>query len=72
MKNSILFYVAEGNVNSGTTLENSWVILNMLNIKLPYDTAIPRYISKSNGNKNPTKTHAQVFIEPLFTISKKW
>ena len=43
----------------------------MLNIELPYDSAIfPRYISKELKTHIHTKTHTQMFIAELFIIGK--
>ena len=45
-----------------------WQFLEKLNIKLPYDPAIPKELKRGTQ----TGTYMPVFIAALFMIAKKW
>ena len=54
------------------TVENSLVLFKKLNIELPYDPEIVRYISQRIENRNSSKTCKPIFIALLFPIAERW
>lgn len=67
-------YTADREVNGTTTVETVWQFLKWLNLRLPYDLAIPLLGKYPNKMKIyvPIKTCNQMLIAALFIIAKKW
>lgn len=65
-------YIANGDEDGEVTLESSLADPQRLNIKLPYDPAIPLLVKYSREIKPcvNTETYTQMIIAALFIITK--
>ena len=61
-----------GRQTSTATMKNSWRFLKKLEIKLPYDPAIPLLGIYTEETRIERDTCTPVFLAALFTIARTW